>query len=129
MRSGDQVVELSPALRRKVAIDRPTVEVTGLVSDESLSRIEKILERKSLFKRLGAGESNELQPIAANIDTLFIVTSCNEEFKESRLERYLALCKEAGAMPVIVLSKADLVEDVPATTWFRSGRGRGRCWR
>ena len=117
--SGDRMVELSPALRRKPAIDRPTVG-DWVVLDESLSRIENVLERKSLFKRLGAGASNELQPIAANIDTLFIVTSCNEEFKESRLERYLALCTEAGAMPVIVLTKADLVED--ADTYVRRAR-------
>lgn len=117
--SGDRVVELSPALRRKAPIDRPTVG-DWVVLDESLSRIEKVLERKSLFKRLGAGGSNELQPIAANIDTLFIVTSCNEEFKESRLERYLALCTEAGAMPVIVLTKADLVED--ADSYVRRAR-------
>ena len=111
--------ELSPALRRQVAIHRPTVG-DWVVLDASLTKIEKILERKSLFKRLGAGESNELQPIAANIDTLFIVTSCNEEFKESRLERYLALCTEAGAMPVIVLTKADLVED--ADSYVRRAR-------
>ncbi|GAB3031699.1 ribosome small subunit-dependent GTPase A [Bowmanella dokdonensis] len=112
-------MELSSALRRKVAIARPTVG-DWVILDESLSRIETVLERKSLFKRLGAGESNELQPIAANIDTLFIVTSCNEEFKESRLERYLALCAEAGAMPVIILTKADLVED--AETYVRRAR-------
>jgi ribosome biogenesis GTPase len=108
--SGERVVELSPALRCKAAIDRPTVGDWVLL-DEAFSKIEKTLERKSVFKRLAAGESNELQPIAANIDTLFIVTSCNKEFKESRLERYLALCIEAGAIPVIVLTKADLVED------------------
>lgn len=117
--SGERVVELSPALRRSAAIDRPTVG-DWVVLDESLSRIEKVLERKSLFKRLGAGASSELQPIAANIDTLFIVTSCNEEFKESRLERYLALCTEAGAMPVIVLTKADLVDD--ADSYIRRAR-------
>jgi ribosome biogenesis GTPase len=117
--SGERIVELSPVLRLKVGIDRPTVG-DWVVLDESLSRIERILERKSLFKRLGAGESNQLQPIAANIDTLFIVTSCNEEFKESRLERYLALCTEAGAMPVIVLTKADLVTD--ADTYVRRAR-------
>lgn len=117
--SGERVVVLSPALRQKAAIDRPTVG-DWVVLDESVSRIEKVLERKTLFKRLGAGEGNELQPIAANIDTLFIVTSCNEEFKESRLERYLALCAEAGAMPVIVLTKVDLVED--ADTYVRRAR-------
>lgn len=108
--SGERVVELSPTLRQSAAIDRPVVG-DWIVLDESLSRIERVLERKSLFKRLGAGRNNEIQPIAANIEILFIVTSCNEEFKESRLERYLALCAEAGAIPVIVLTKADLVAD------------------
>ena len=109
--SGERIVELSAALLQAAAIDRPTVG-DWVVLDESLSKINQVLERKSLFKRLGAGRTSEIQPIAANIDILFIVTSCNEEFKESRLERYLALCAEAGAMPVIVLTKADLVDDM-----------------
>lgn len=109
--SGERIVELSAALLQAAAIDRPTVG-DWVVLDESFSKINQVLERKSLFKRLGAGRTGEIQPIAANIDILFIVTSCNEEFKESRLERYLALCAEAGAMPVIVLTKADLVDDV-----------------
>ncbi|MEE4250436.1 MAG: ribosome small subunit-dependent GTPase A [Alcanivoracaceae bacterium] len=109
--AGERVVELSPSLRQLDSIDRPTVG-DWVVLDESLLRVERVLERKSLFKRLGAGASSSLQPIAANVDTLFIVTSCNEEFKESRLERYLALCEDAGASPVIVLTKADLIDDV-----------------
>jgi ribosome biogenesis GTPase len=52
----------------------------------------------------------ELQLIAANIDTLFIVTSCNEEFNDSRLERYLALAADSGAEPVVVLTKRDLTD-------------------
>lgn len=108
--SGERVVELSSALRESAAIDRPTVG-DWVVLDESLSRIEQVLERKSLFKRLGAGSKTDIQPIAANIDIVFIVTSCNEEFNESRLERYLALCAEAGVTPVIVLTKIDLIED------------------
>lgn len=117
--AGERVVELSLTLQQSSAIDRPTVG-DWVVLDESLSRIERVLERKSLFKRMGAGNDNELQPIAANIDILFIVTSCNEEFKESRLERYLALCAEAGATPVIVLTKTDLVDDVE--TYVRRAR-------
>lgn len=109
--TGEKVVELSPALLQPEPTDRPTVGDWVLL-DESLVRITDVLERKSLFKRLGAGSSSEIQPIAANVDILFIVTSCNEEFKESRLERYLALCAEAGAMPVIILSKTDLADDV-----------------
>lgn len=108
--SGERMVELSPGLQKSAAIHRPVVG-DWIVLDESLTRIEKVLERKSLFRRLGAGTNNEIQPIAANIDILFIVTSCNEEFNESRLERYLALCAEAGAMPVIVLTKTDLAGD------------------
>lgn len=109
--TGEQVVELSSGLRQSAAMDRPTVG-DWVVLDASLSRIERVFERKSLFKRLAAGSGNTIQPIAANIDILFVVTSCNEELKESRLERYLALCAEAGAMPVIVLTKADLCNDV-----------------
>lgn len=109
-KSGERIVELSLALQKSAAIDRPVVG-DWVVLDESLARIEQVLDRKSLFKRLGAGSHNEIQPIAANIDILFIVTSCNEEFKESRLERYLALCAEAGAMPVIVLTKTDIADD------------------
>jgi ribosome biogenesis GTPase len=108
--AGKRSVELSLALRQAAAIDRPTVG-DWVVLDESLTRIEQVLERKSLFKRIGAGGGTEIQPIAANIDILLIVTSCNEEFKESRLERYLTLCVGAGAMPVIVLTKTDLTND------------------
>lgn len=107
----EKLVELSSALLQAESTERPTVGDWVLL-DASLSRITEVLDRKSLFKRLGAGSNSEIQPIAANIDILFIVTSCNEEFKESRLERYLALCAEAGATPVIVLSKADLSDDV-----------------
>ena len=109
--AAEHVVELSSTLLHATGVERPTVG-DWVVLDASLSKIEQVLERKSLFKRLGSGSHHELQAIAANIDILFIVTSCNEEFKESRLERYLALCAEAGAMPVIVLTKADLSDDV-----------------
>ncbi len=111
--AGEQTVELSPSLRQSPAIERPTVG-DWVVLDESLSRIDQVLERKSLFKRVGAGSNTEIQAIASNIYTLFIVTSCNEEFKESRLERYLALCADAGAIPVIVLTKIDLIDDPDA---------------
>ena len=107
---GSRSEALSLNLQQAAPVDRPTVG-DWIVMDEALTKIEKVLERKSLFKRIGAGSDTKIQPIAANIDALFIVTSCNEEFKESRLERYLALCNEAGAMPVIVLTKIDLTDD------------------
>jgi ribosome biogenesis GTPase len=89
---------------------RPTVG-DWLLLDESRQKIDRLLERKSIFQRVAAGSKIDIQLIAANIDTLFIVTSCNEEFEESRLERYLALAAEAGVDPVIILTKADLADD------------------
>tara|TARA_R110002049_G_scaffold2750_2_gene21504 strand:- start:308585 stop:309625 length:1041 start_codon:yes stop_codon:yes gene_type:complete len=69
------------------------------------------LERESLVKRKAAGEQVKSQSIAANLNTLFIVSSCNHDFNPSRLERYLSLAAEAGVNPVIVLTKADLSDD------------------
>lgn len=92
------------------AIDRPTVGDWVLLDDQH-ARLERVLERKSVFWRVAAGQKVDTQLIAANIDTLFILTSCNEEFKESRLERYVALAVEAGVVPVVVLTKIDLISD------------------
>ncbi|MBV0893567.1 GTPase RsgA, partial [Paracoccus sp. Z118] len=68
------------------------------------------LERKTLLQRRTEG-GRVPQLIAANVDTLFIVTSCNDDLNPARLERYLALANEAGTTPVIVLTKADQVID------------------
>ena len=72
----------------------------------------RLLKRKTKLARQESGHGTNEQLIAANVDTLFIVTSCNEDFNLARLERYLALAFGAGVTPVIVLTKADLVDDV-----------------
>ena len=72
------------------------------------------LERKTVMARKAAGETVKPQLIAANFDTVFVVSSCNQEFNLSRLERYLALVLESEAIPVIVLTKSDLCEDPTA---------------
>ncbi|AWG79859.1 TPA: ribosome small subunit-dependent GTPase A [Vibrio parahaemolyticus] len=74
-------------------------------------RILRVLERQSLFQRKAAGSTLKRQLIAANIDCVFIVSSLNEDFSLNRIERYLALANEAGAQPVIVLTKTDLCPD------------------
>ena len=79
-----------------------------LLLERETLRPRRLLGRTCLFKRRGAGTGRKLQLIAANIDTLFIVTSCNQEFSIARLERYLALSRETSVTPVIVLTKADL---------------------
>ena len=71
----------------------------------------RLLERRTCLARRAAGTSAARQLIAANVDTLFVVTSCNADFNPARLERYLALAKGAGVEPVILLTKADLCAD------------------
>lgn len=67
-----------------------------------------VLTRQTLLQRVASGTNPKPQLLAANVDTLLIVSSCNADFNKARLERYLALAMNAGAMPVIVLTKADL---------------------
>ena len=93
--------------------DRPTVGDWLLLGRDGRN-IVRILDRTSLFKRSAPGNDRRLQLIAANVDTLFVVTSCNGDFNLARLERYLVLAGEVGVLPVIVLTKADLAPD-PAT--------------
>lgn len=93
--------------------DRPTVG-DWVVLNERGDAIERVLERKTLLKRLAAGRVAEVQLIAANVDTLFLVTSANADFNPARLERYLALALEAGVEPVLVLTKIDLCDDPDA---------------
>lgn len=72
----------------------------------------RLLERFSLFSRKAAGTKVQSQLIAANVDTAFVVTSLNQDFNLSRIERYLTLVHEAGVEPVVVLTRADLSDDV-----------------
>ena len=108
--SAERSIPLSTSWQRAAPEKRPTVG-DWVVLNKQLSAIERVLDRKSVFQRVAAGERTELQLIAANVDILFIVTSCNEEFSESRLERYLALAAEAGVIPVVVLTKTDLSDE------------------
>ena len=80
--------------------------------DRGRPQMSRVLNRKSLMKRRAPGTDRQVQLIAANIDTVFIVSSCNQDFNVARLERYVALAFEADITPVIVLTKADLVPDM-----------------
>lgn len=93
--------------------DRPTVGDWVLL-DSAGESVERLIERKSLLKRMSVNRPGDLQLIAANVDTMFLVSSCNDEFNLSRMERYLTLAHDAGVQPVVVLTKADLTEDAQA---------------
>ena len=94
-----------------------TLPFTGAVSAGDLAigdwvlsdgaGIIRCLDRRTELSRRAPGTGNAIQLIAANVDTLFIVTSCNDDFNPARLERYLALSAEAGTEAVILLTKAD----------------------
>jgi ribosome biogenesis GTPase len=74
--------------------------------------IHAVLPRKSAFIRKAAGTSNDEQVVAANIDTVFLCMSLNSDFNLRRMERYLGVAWDSGAVPVIVLTKADLCPDL-----------------
>jgi ribosome biogenesis GTPase len=71
----------------------------------------RVLDRTSLVSRKAAGSSVARQVIAANLDALFIVSSCNADFNPGRMERFLVLAASAGVEPVVVLTKADTAAD------------------
>lgn len=79
------------------------------------SRIIKTLERRSFFSRLDPSSSGHYeQAVAANFDYVFIMQSLNNDFNPHRLERYLTLAWQSGAVPVVLLTKADLKENFAA---------------
>jgi len=92
-----------------------------LLIDGETHRVQRLLERRSVFKRKGAGKARRVQLIGANVDTLLLVTSANQDFNPARLERYLALAREAEVAPVVVITKADLAGD--ASDFVARARG------
>ncbi|MDA5092573.1 ribosome small subunit-dependent GTPase A [Aliiroseovarius sp. KMU-50] len=81
-----------------------------VLADEQY-RITHLLERQTELKRRAAGTDARMQLIAANVDVLFITSSCNADFNPARIERFLALAHEAGCFAVLVLTKADQCDD------------------
>lgn len=97
-----------------------------LAEGYSTSIVRAVLPRRNLFTRRSVGGISALQPIAANLDTLFIVVACNRDFNLRRIERYLAGAERCDVSAAIVLTKIDLAADVEgyvnAATSVASGR-------
>lgn len=94
-----------PAVGDFVMLDR-------IEQDHGNAIIHHILTRKSIFLRKAAGTSNDDQIIATNIDTVFICMSLNSDFNLRRLERYLSIAWDSNALPVVVLTKLDLCDNL-----------------
>lgn len=100
---GKQTLPVTPSM--------PDITVGDWLMLEDEDRFLRLFDRYSLFSRKAAGTKVTTQLIAANIDTVFIVCSMNQDFNLNRIERYLALAKEAGVTPVIVLTKLDCCDN------------------
>ena len=116
--TGDVTLQLSGRFRHLTdrREDFPAVGdwVAAIASDDSTGIIQQVLPRKSSFRRqmVGTGERAEAQVIAANVDTVFLVSGLDRDFNLRRIERYLTIAWDSGATPVIVLNKADLADDL-----------------
>ncbi len=82
-----------------------------LLTDREGGRIVRRLERTALLSRRAAGTGRDGQLIAANVDVVFVVSSCDADFNVARIERYLALVRQSAALPVLALTRADLCAD------------------
>jgi ribosome biogenesis GTPase len=112
--AGEIAGELSGRFRFEAAAngDVPGVGdwVCMRVASPDLAVVHALLPRRSVLCRKQAGRSVERQTIGANIDVAFLMQSCHYDFNVRRLERYLVACRDGGIEPVVLLSKADLLQ-------------------
>ncbi|MYL70709.1 ribosome small subunit-dependent GTPase A [Halobacillus litoralis] len=110
--------EVSGRFHHTVQLDKDYPAVGDWVvfepyDDGARAKIHRVLNRRTTLSRKKAGESHQEQIIAANVDTVFIVTALTQEFNVRRIERYVQQIYESGASPVVVLTKRDLCATVP----------------
>jgi ribosome biogenesis GTPase len=89
-------------------------------ASEARATIHAVLPRRTALIRKTPDRATTAQVLAANIDFSWIVTSANRDFNPRRIERTVALVREAGAEPIVVLSKCDLMTD--ARDWISEAR-------
>ena len=117
--SGEILAEVSGRLRHAASSRSELPAVGDWVAirrhrREDRATIVALLPRRSGFSRKVKGTRTDQQVIAANIDTVFLVTSLNHDLNPRRIERYLSITRESGARPVILLTKADLCPETTA---------------
>ena len=127
--AGEVDAEASGALWNRTP-DRAGMPVTGdwvavRMADLSFAVVEAVLPRRSVFSRRAAGRREQEQPVAANIDLVFLVCGLDGDFNLRRLERYLTLSTEARVDAAVVLNKADLCADLDARVAEASAVARG----
>lgn len=112
---GETEAEITGNLRfsAKSREDFPAVgDWVALINyDADFSIIHKILPRFSMISRQAVGQFGEIQIIATNIDYALLVQAVDRDFNINRLERYLAICYSSNVIPLIVLTKTDLITE------------------
>jgi ribosome biogenesis GTPase / thiamine phosphate phosphatase len=108
--AGELRAHVSGRLRHEASsgADLPAVGDWVALRDQT---IHGVLPRRSAFLRKVAWSQTEAQVLAANVDTVFVLTGLDDDFSPRRIERYLTLAWESGATPALVLTKADLCPD------------------
>ena len=112
---GEVLAEISGKLRHE-AMSRSDLPAVGdwvvirARPEGDRVMIHAVLPRRTSFARKIAGSRTEEQIVGANVDTLFLLTSLNQDFSLRRIERYLIIAWESGANPIIILSKSDLCD-------------------
>jgi ribosome biogenesis GTPase len=113
--TGEVVANVSGRLRNFAlsSSELPAVGDWVLLQRREQARavIHRVLSRRTQLSRRAPGKRSEEQIMAANVDTVFIVTALDADFSVRRMERYLSLVYESGAIPVLVLNKCDVAED------------------
>jgi ribosome biogenesis GTPase len=128
--SGEWLARVSGRLRHRATarVDFPAVGDWVAIeppAEGADARIRAVLPRSSRFSRRAAGDPTEEQIVAANIDTVFLVSGLDGDFNPRRIERYLVVASDSGATPVIVLNKVDLVENIDAVVEVVQGIANG----
>ena len=104
--SGKFLHESDAASQRPCVGDWVCVEKSA---DDEFGIVHALLDRQTSLRRKAPGDSVEYQMIAANVDYVIVVQSCHYDFNLKRLERYLVMVKDGGAVPVVLLTKTDLM--------------------
>jgi ribosome biogenesis GTPase len=107
----------APAALIRAGVDpreRPAVGDWVVLAPGRPPLIDALLPRRTLLVRAAAGERFQHQPIAANVDYVLVVCGLDGDYNPRRIERYLVLVQGSGALPIVVLTKRDLVPDADA---------------
>lgn len=116
---GDRLARVAGRLRHRAtaAVEYPAVGdwvALRVTPGEARASIHAVLPRRSRFSRKVAGDLTQEQVVAANIDTVFLATGLDQNYNLRRIERYLVTGWKSGAQPVVLLTKADVCDDVEA---------------